>query len=296
MEDKKEQGIFIPFDIWTIKNLNINEKLTLSDIYNKEIHSGRTEYNTKAETLENILFLDIHTINNIFNNLQKKKYISSNPEKYRNQGRFKTGKPRRYINHENLKNAERFIIPENNIFLRNGENGIYFNINDLYFLNGWSKTKTNKENEKIKLRAKITNKHLILFLIIKKIAFFHGELYNNLFARFNIKDIVDFTGIGRKTIGIYIKDFTEIGSYNQKRIRLLYDLSKEHIYNELFNKLGDTTILTDYRRNTKEIEVITTDGYTETVSIGNMENLYSINLNEMDTVGIDVFNLIKNKK
>lgn len=121
MEDKKEQGIFIPFDIWTIKNLNINEKLILSDIYNKEIHSGRTEYNTKAETLENILFLDIFTINNIFNNLQKKKYISSNPEKYRNQGRFKTGKPRRYINYENLKNAERFTIPEDNIFLRNGE-------------------------------------------------------------------------------------------------------------------------------------------------------------------------------
>ncbi len=297
MEDKKEQGIFIPFDIWTIKNLNINEKLVLSDIYNKEIHSGRTEYNTKAETLKNILLLDIHTINNIFNNLNKKGYIESNPEKFKNKkGRFKTGKPRRYINHDNLKNAKRFTIPENNIFLRNGENGIYFNIHDLYFLNGWSKIKTNEENEKIKLRAKITNKHLILFLIIKKIAFFHGELYNNLFARFNIKDIVDFTGIGRKTIGIYIKDFTEIGSYNQKRIRLLYDLSKEHIYNELFNKLEDTTILTDYRRNTKEIEVTTTDGYTKIISIGNMENLYYINDSEMFDADIDVFNLIKNKK
>lgn len=296
MEDKKEQGIFIPFEIWTIKNLNINEKLVLSDIYNKKISSGRNEYNTKAETLSEILFLNIYMIKIIFDNLQKKGYISSNPEVYRNQGRFKKGIPRRYINHDNLKNTKRFTIPEDNIFLRNGEKGVYFNVSDLYFLNGWSKTKTNKENEKIKLRAKITNKHLILFLIIKKISFFHGELYNNLFARFRIKDIVDFTGMARQTISPYIKDFTEIGSYNQKCIRLLYDLSKEHIYNELFNKLGDTTILTDYRRNTKEIEVTTIDGYTETVSIGNMENLYYINLNDMDTVGIDVFNLIKNKK
>lgn len=297
MEDRKEQGIFIPFEIWTIKNLNINEKLVLSDIYNKEIHSGRTEYNAKAETLSEILFLNTYMIKIIFENLKRKKYISCNPERFTDgKGRFKTGISRRYINYENFKNAERFIIPENNIFLRNGEKGIYFNIHDLYFLNAWSKTKTNEKNEKIKLRAKITNKHLILFLIIKKIAFFHGELYNNLFARFNIKDIVEFTGMARQTISLYIKDFTEIGSYNQKRIRLLYDLSKEHIYNELFNKLGDTTILTDYRKKTKEIEVTTMDGYTETVSIGNMENLYYINDSEMFDAGIDVFNLIKNKK
>ena len=31
--NEKTKGIFIPFDIWTIKNLNINEKLILSDIY-----------------------------------------------------------------------------------------------------------------------------------------------------------------------------------------------------------------------------------------------------------------------
>ena len=297
MEDKKEQGIFIPFDIWTIKNLNINEKLILSDIYNKEIHSERKEYNTKAETLKGILFLKEPMIKIIFENLKRKKYISCNPERFTDgKGRFKTGISRRYINHENLKNAERFIIPENNIFLRNGENGIYFNINDLYFLNGWSKTKTNKENEKIKLRAKITNKHLILFLIIKKIAFFHGELYNNLFARFNIKDIVDFTGMVRQTISPYIKALTEKDLYSKKQIRFLYDLSKEYIYNELYNKLGDTTILTDYRKNTKEIEVTTMDGYTEMVSIGNMENLYYINLEDMEEVGINVFNLLKNKK
>ena len=35
--------------------------------------------------------------------------------------------------------------------------------------------RTIEENEKIKLRAKTTNKHLILFLIIRKIAFFHGN-------------------------------------------------------------------------------------------------------------------------
>lgn len=297
MEDIKEQGIFIPFDIWTIKNLNINEKLVLSDIYNKELHSGKTEYNTKAETLENILLLDIFTINNIFNTLQKKRYIKSNPERFTDRkGRFKTGISRRYINYENFKNAERFIIPENNIFLRNGEKGVFFNDHDLYFLNAWSKTKTNEENEKIKLRAKITNKHLILFLIIKKIAFFHGELYNNLFARFNIKDIVEFTGMVRQTIGPYIKALTEKDLYNKKQIRFLYDLSKEHIYNELFNKLEDTTVLTDYKKNTKEIEVTTIDGEIETISIGNMENLYYINIEDMEEVGINVFDLLKNKK
>ena len=297
MEDKKEQGIFIPFEIWTIKNLNINEKLVLSDIYNKEIHSGRTEYNAKAETLTEILSLNTYMIKIIFENLKRKKYISCNPERFTDgKGRFKTGISRRYINYENFKNAERFIIPENNIFLRNGEKGIYLNISDLYFLNAWSKTKTNEENEKIKLRAKITNKHLILFLIIKKIAFFHGELYNNLFARFNIKDIVEFTGMVRQTISPYIKALTEKDLYNKKQIRFLYDLSKEHIYNELFNKLEDTTVLTDYRKNTKDIEVTTIDGEIETISIGNMENLYYINLEDMEEVGINVFDLLKNKK
>ena len=297
MEDTKEQGIFIPFDIWTIKNLNINEKLVLSDIYNKELYSGKREYNTKSETLKDVLYLDIFTINNIFNSLQKKDYVLSNPEKFKDgKGRFKTGKPRRYINHDNLKNAKRFIIPENNIFLRNGEKGIYFNINDLYFLNAWSKTKVNKENEKVKFKAKIINKHLILFLIIKKISFFHGELYNNLFVRFNIKDIVEFTGIGRKTVSLYIKALTEIDSYNQKRIRFLYDLSKEHIYNELYNRLEDTTVLTDYRKNAKEIEVTTIDGDIKTISIGNMENLYYINLEDMERVEINIYSLIKNKK
>lgn len=298
MEDKKEQGIFIPFEIWTIKNLNINEKLILSDIYNKETYSGKKEYNTKAETLVNILFLDIFAINNIFNNLQKKGYIKSNPERFTDmKGRFKTGLPRRYINYDNLKDTERFIIPKDNIFLRNGENGIYFYKSDLFFLNDWSITKTNKENEKIKFRAKTTNKHLILFLIIKKISFFPGKLHNNLFARFNIKDIVDFTGMTRQTIGVYLKDLTDINPYNKKPIRLLYNLNKENIYSELFNKLEDTAVLTNYQSNiTKEIEVTTTDGYIMTISIGSMENLYYINLEDMEEIGINVFNLLKNKK
>lgn len=297
MEDKKEQGIFIPFEIWTIKNLNINEKLILSDIYNKKNNTGKNEYNTKFETLAEFLFLNTYTIKIIFDNLQKKGYVSSNPEVYRNQGRFKKGLPRRYINYDNLKNTERFIIPKGNRFLRNGENGIYFYKSDLFFLNDWSITKTNKENEKIKFRAKTTNKHLILFLIIKKISFFHGELHNNLFARFNIKDIVDFTGMTRQTIGVYLKDLTDINPYNKKPIRLLYNLNKENIYSELFNKLEDTAVLTNYQSNTtKEIEVTTTDGYIMTISIGSMENLYYINLEDMEEIGINVFNLLKNKK
>ena len=41
MENEKIKGIFIPLEIWNIKNLNINEKLILSDIYNKEKQTER---------------------------------------------------------------------------------------------------------------------------------------------------------------------------------------------------------------------------------------------------------------
>lgn len=296
MEDIKEQGIFIPFDIWTIKNLNINEKLVLSDIYNKELHSGKTEYNTKAETLENILLLDIFTINNIFNTLQKKRYIKSNPERFTDRkGRFKTGISRRYINYENFKNAERFIIPENNIFLRNGEKGVFFNDHDLYFLNAWSRTTENLDNEKIKLRAKTTNKHLIMILIIRKISFFH-EKSECFFARFSIKDLVEFTGITRQTISLYIKILTSLDSYKQKRIRFLYKLSAKERYKELVHKFGDVYILQDFRKINNAVEFETESGHIDILYTGDLENLYYINLNDMDTVGINVVNLTNNKK
>ncbi len=296
MEEIKEQGIFIPLVIWTIKNLNINEKLVLSDIYNKELYTGRKEYNTKAETLKDILSLDIFTVKNIFDTLQRKGYISSNSEIFKDlKGRFKKGLPRRYINQDNFENAERFIIPKDNIFLRNGEEGIFFNYYDLYFLNAWSMAKINKENEKVKLRAKITNKHLILFLIIKKIAFFHekGECF---FARFNIKDLVGFTGMTRQTISLYIKELTEIDRYKQKNIRFLYKLSDKDRYKELVQNLDYMYILQDFRKLDNTIEIETPNGCIDTLYTGDLENLYYINLNDMDMVGINAVNLIKNKK
>ena len=77
MENEKIKGIFIPLEIWSIKNLNINEKLVLSDIYNKEKQSEKKEYNTKAETLTEILSINSDTVKDIFNTLQKKGYNKS---------------------------------------------------------------------------------------------------------------------------------------------------------------------------------------------------------------------------
>lgn len=295
MEDKKEQGIFIPFDIWTIKNLNINEKLILSDIYNKEISSGKNEYNTKAETLSYILHLDIFTIKNIFNSLQKKGYIASNPEIYRNQGQYKKTIARRYIRQDNFLNAKRFLIPNDNIFLRNGEKGVFFNSHDLYFLNAWSRTIENFDNEKIKLRAKTTNKHLIIILIIRKISFFH-EKSECFFARFSIKELVEFTGMTRQTISLYIKILTSLDSYKQKRIRFLYKLSDKERYTELVRNLGEMYILQDFRKIKNAVEFESENGYTDVLYTGDLENLYYINLNDMDIVGINVVNLTNNKK
>lgn len=295
MEDKKEQGIFIPFDIWTIKDLNINEKLVLSDIHNKELHSEKKEYNIKAETLSYILHLDIFTIKNIFNSLQKKGYIASNPEVYRNQGQYKKTIARRHIKQDNFLNAKRFIIPEGNIFLRNGEKGVFFNDHDLYFLNAWSRTIENFDNDKIKLRSKTTNKHLIMILIIRKISFFH-EKSECFFARFSIKDLVEFTGMTRQTISLYIKILTSLDSYKQKRIRFLYKLSDKERYTELVHNLGDMYILQDFRKINNAVEFETESGHIDILYTGDLENLYYINLNDMDTVGINVFNLTNNKK
>lgn len=296
MENEKIKGIFIPLEIWSIKNLNINEKLVLSDIYNKEKQSEKKEYNTKAETLKEFLKIDIFTARNIFNKLQSKGYITSNSEIYRNQGAYKKTIARRYILKDNFLNAVRFRIPDDNIFLRNGEKGIFFNLQDIFFLNSWNcsgERKLKEENKQIKLSSKTRNKHLILILIIRKISFFHN---NNLFARFKIKDIVEFTGIERKTTAEYIKILTNKDLYGQTEIRFLYKLSDIEAYNELFNKLKDTPILTDYKSPEKEIEVITAEGETEKMQLGNMDNLYFINLDDMEKMGINTGNLINNKK
>ncbi len=296
MENEKIKGVFIPLEIWNIKNLNINEKLILSDIYNKEKQTEKKEYNTKAETLKEFLNIEAFTVKDIFNTLQKKGYILSNPEIHRNQGNFKKSISRRHIIQDNFLNAVRFKIPDDNIFLRNGKKGIFFNLQDIFFLNSWNYSKNRKakkEDKQIKLSSKTRNKHLILILIIRKISFFHN---NNLFARFKIKDIVEFTGIERKTTAEYIKILTNKDLYGQTEIRFLYKLSDIEAYNELFNKLKDTPILTDYKSPEKEIEVITAEGETEKMQLGNMDNLYFINLDDMEKMGINTGNLINNKK
>ena len=129
--NEKTKGIFIPFDIWTIKNLNINEKLILSDIYNKSKNKDFKGYNKKANTIVIDLNINEFIAKDIFNSLQKKGYIKSNVEVHRNQGSFKRSLPYREIIQENFQSAKRFKIPDDNIFLRNGEKGIFLSKDDI---------------------------------------------------------------------------------------------------------------------------------------------------------------------
>lgn len=297
MEERKEQGIFIPLEIWTIKNLNINEKLTLSDIYNKSQLKDFKGYNKKAETLAIELTINENTAKDIFNSLQKKGYIISDPEIYRNQGSFKKTLPHRHIKQDNFLNAERFIIPEDNIFLRNGVKGVFLSSEDIKILNGWFIQKGNRE-----IKSQSRTRHLILILIIRKVAFIHKKSLE-MFARFNIQDIANFLGMSRQKMSRYItgskdKDgkiktqgLTEPQSYkkteNKKiEIRFLYKLSDLEAYQELYNKLDDTSILTEYKRSSKVIEVITAEGEIEEITIGDVGNLYYINISDMIAIGM----------
>ncbi len=285
----KTKGIFIPFDIWTIKNLNINEKLILSDIYNKSEKNDFKGYNKKAITIVMDLNIKESTAKDIFNSLQKKGYIKSNVEVHRNQGSFKRSLPRREIIKENFQNAKRFKIPDDNIFLRNGEKGIFLSTNDIYILNNW---RTEKENKT--LYNDIRTRFLILILIIRKIAFIKDcYICDLLFARFTIKDISEFTGMTRQSVSKYIKELTEKRTYNNETIRILCDLSNKEVYQEVFNSLGDFSILTDYRKGSKDIEFKTNDGDTKIVSLGDLRNLYFIDVGALTRIDIYLYKEIK---
>lgn len=287
--NEKTKGIFIPFDIWTIKNLNINEKLILSDIYNKSKNKDFKGYNKKANTIVIDLNINEFIAKDIFNSLQKKGYIKSNVEVHRNQGSFKRSLPYREIIQENFQSAKRFKIPDDNIFLRNGEKGIFLSKDDIYILNGWRVEKENKI-----FYSDIRTRFLILILIIRKIAFLKDcYICDLLFARFTIKDISEFTGMTRQSVSKYIKELTEKRNYKNEIIRILCDLSNKEVYQELFNNFGDTCIMTDYRKGSKDIEFKTNDGDTKIVSLGDLRNLYFIDVGALTRIDVYLYKEIK---
>lgn len=287
--NEKTKGIFIPFDIWTIKNLNINEKLILSDIYNKSKNKDFKGYNKKAITIVMDLNIKGSTAKDIFNSLQKKGYIKSNVEVHRNQGSFKRSLPYREIIQENFEKTKRFKIPDDNIFLRNGEKGIFLSKDDIYILNGWKTEKKDKT-----FYNDVRTRFLILILIIRKIAFLKDcYIYDLLFARFTIKDISEFTGMTRQSISKYIKELTEKRNYKNENIRILCDLSNKEVYQEVFNNFGDTCIMTDYRKGSKDIEFKTNTGDIKIVSLGDLKNLYFIDVGALTKIDIYLYKEIK---
>lgn len=286
----KEQGIYVLMKIWTIKNLNLNEKLILSDIYNKSLLKDYKGYNKKAFTLSQELGIKENTVLNILKSLQKKEYIFCTPLRKRTEGRFSTILSQRDINISNINKAEKYSIPENNIFYRNSKEGCYFSYDDIRIINSWS---TNGKYAVVRLKL------LIVFIIIKKIAFIHktGTEENiELYARFTLQDISDFLGISRYTIGKYINGYknekngitglTEKQSFNKTPLRILYQLGDKEMYQELVEEIIDFNIMTNYRNMKKVIKIDHGYGEEEEVSIDNTNTLYYINYYGLLDIGI----------
>lgn len=271
----KQQGIYIPMDIWRIKGLNLNEKLVLSDMINKSGLDNYKYYNKKNATLAKELGITEERAADTFKSLQKKGYITSTPLRKRREGRFATVLSRRDINREKIAAAPRFTIPEDNIFYCESKIGCYFDLEDIQTINGWSIRKR---------YAMAGTKYLILFLIIKKIAFINhmNEMRDNitLYARFTIKELAEFMGISRYTAGKYINGCKEIcglaqeGKYNEKPLRILYKMSQPELLKEL--------------KGQGFVPMLSEDDYDEDREYtAESRTLYYINRNGLYSVGID---------
>ena len=297
MEDNK--GILIVKNIWTIKNLNINEKLIVSDIYQKSLLDNFNGYNKKIETLSEELGLNQDTITEILKTLVKKGYITREPLIKRNQGKFKTVLPRRFLNMENIKSAERFSISEDNIFFRNGKKGVYIIFSDIRKINSWYKGVGDK-----KRYSTIRNQLLMLFLILKKISYINEQVQEiqgieySLMARFTIEDIAEFMGITRKTIGLYLngnKDtigLTQRQGFGKRQVRLLYRISDDEVYKELIKDYGLYIGTRLGRIEDSKIQEIEEDNWIENIPKDDSKTLYYINYAEMMNINLD-FSLIE---
>lgn len=288
---EKEQGIYIPIKIWTIKVLNLNEKLVLSDIYNKSLREEFNGYNKKIETLSKELSKSKEYIDNILKDLQRKGFIFSNPLRDRNNGRFKTILSKREINWDNFYNAERYVIPEENKFYKNSKEGCYFSFEDIKIINTWYRSNQNK-----KAYCVLREKLLILFLIIKKVGFIHDNnpmKIPEIYARFTIQELAEYMGKTRQTIGAYLngnnknKGLTEKDSYSQNTIRALYRVGDKKHYDELCDMLDYYKPITIHKKQGRILKFINEYGEEEEKKVDNSNNLYYINIYGLQGIGID---------
>lgn len=292
-EDKTIQGIFIPIEIWTIKNLSFHEKIILSDIHNKSQTKNFKGYNKKAETLEQEF--GIKNATELFKTLQKKGYIYANSDYYREQGVVKRGLPNRKINQENLKRAERFSISQENAFLKAGEEGIYMQYEEIRSISCWHhKGKQDKNGKKKKLKHKNIIRFLILLVLIRKRGFYLGETEwtTYLFTRYSVQELAEFMGMTRQTIGGYLHELQQKATYTlnseEKTVRLLHDLSNEEIYQDLYDRYGEILKASSSRDGNNILTVYDEDGEALEIETGNLYGLYFIDVEAMEEIGIYV--------
>lgn len=277
--------------IWTMKILNLNEKLILSDMYNKSLREEFNGYNKKIETLSKELSKNIEYIKNTLSDLQKKGLIFSKPLKDRNNGMFKTVLSKREINWDNFHNAERYVISEENRFYKNSKEGCYFSFKDIKIINSWYRT-----NRKKKAYCTLRDRLLVLFLIIKKIGFINDNnpmKISEIYARFTIQELAEYLGKTRQTVGVYLngnkknKGLTDKDSYSQKIIRALYKIGDEEHYDELCDMLDHYKPMTTHKKQARLLKFINEYGEEEEKGIDDSNNLYYINIHELQEIGID---------
>lgn len=283
---EKEKGIFIPIEIWTIKNLNINEKLILSDIYQKRKLENFEGYNKKSTTLFEELGILEKQAKETYKILNKKGYIFSNPTYLRTRGEIKKVLANRDINMETLRNAERFIIPENNIFYKDSKQGVFILFDDIIKINSYGFTREEK-----RYKAKNRDRFLILYLLIVKKAFFMPQYFNTginpLFVRFKIKDLTEFTGWSYKTIFDHIKSLASTLTYNKISYKLLYNLGKLEDYELIYNKFN---IKPFQKWNGKEVTIYDSWGNSEEINKETDRTMYFIDTQSLAEIGM-LFNL-----
>lgn len=283
---EKEKGIFIPMEIWTIKNLNINEKLILSDIFKKKELENFKGYNKKSITLFEELGLLESQVKKIFETLQAKGYIFSNPTYLRTRGEIKKVLANRDIDIEALRNAERFTIPEDNIFYKDSKQGVFILFDDIIKINSFSFTREEK-----RYKAKNRDRFLILYLLIIKIAFFMPKYFNTginpLFVRFKIKDLTEFTGWNYKTVLEHIKSLTSFYNYNKESYKLLYNLGKLEDYELMYNNFN---IKPFQKWNGKEVTLYDNWGNSEEITKETDRTMYFIDIQSLEEIGM-LFNL-----
>lgn len=264
-----EKGIFIIFSIWTIKNLNINEKIILSDIYNKSQLKKFKGYTKKINVLSNELNLKESTIKEIFKKLIREKLITRKPlNKKNSKGQIKTLLVYRYINYKELEKAERFIISKENYFYKKSQKGIFISYEEIRKINNWNMLERYKKSQTL---------FFILFILIKKKSFMIDN-YNFYFLRFSINELSEFLGMTRQTISKYIKSLCIIQNYNSIKSCLLFKIADIENYKEIefMNNIHISTYdLLDISKSIKENEVI------------DITSLYLINKELLELLNLD---------